>query len=215
MKLLLGFCFLLFLFVTTTTVSAQTTQVQPIQDTLNFSRLQDGYAMYQGKMIHIQNGQVIPLIQNITLKNGAKISPNGMVVLPGKKEQKLREGYAVNLNGKIVSLQYDMMRYDAIREHSQKTLGNTDSEIIVTDTGILLTETPEKRAATEEMLNRRLAIIQERNSLVQKKAELLNKAKDNKAQQKSTAIKEVDAKLDLLNQELKDLDQKMRDQEEK
>lgn len=210
MKLLLGFYFLLCLLLITSTASAQTTP-----DTLNFSRLQDGYAMYQGKMIQIQNGQATTLSQNITLKNGAKVSPNGMVLLPGKKERKLPEGYAVNLNGKIVSLQYDMMRYDAIREHSQKTLGNTDSEIIVTDTGILLTGTPEKRAATEEMLNRRLAIIQERNNLVQKKAALLNKAKDNKAQQKSTAIKEVDAKLDLLNQELKDLDQKMRDQREK
>ena len=201
---------ILVLLLFTGSVMAQTSP-----DTLNFSRLQDGYAMYQSKMIQIQSGEVTPLSRNITLKNGTKVSPNGMVVVPGKKEQKLPEGYAVNLNGKIVSLQYDMMRYDAIREHAQKTLGNTDSEIIITDTGILLTETPEKRAATEEMLNRRLAIIQERNSLVQKKAALLNKAKDNKAQQKSTAIKEVDVKLDLLNQELKDLDQKMRDQGEK
>ena len=182
-------------------------------DTLDASRLKDGYALYRGAMIQIQNNQVTPLSQDVTLKNNTKVYRTGMVALPGKKQQKLAEGYAVNMNGKIVSLQYDMMRYDAIQEHSQKTLGNTDAEIIVTDNGIILTETPEKRANTEEMLQRRQAIIRERNTLIQKKADLLNKAKDNKAQQKSPQIKEVDTQLDQLNQELQSLDEKMRNQQ--
>ena len=200
------FCSALLLLVT------ELATAQTASDTLDASRLKDGYALYRGAMIQIQNGRIIPLNEDVTMKNGTKVSRTGMAALPGKKQQKLPEGYAVNVNGKIVSLQYDMMRYDAIQEHAQKTLGNTDSEIIVTDNGITLTETPDKRAATEEMLQRRQAIIRERNTLIQKKADLLNKAKDNKAQQKSTQIKEVDAQLNQLNQELQDIDQKMRGQ---
>jgi len=200
------FCSALLLLVT------ELATAQTASDTLDASRLKDGYALYQGVMIQIQNGQIIPLNEDVTMKNGTKVSRTGMVALPGKKQQKLPEGYAVNMNGKIVSLQYDMMRYDAIQEHAQKTLGNTNSEIIITDNGITLTETPDKRTATEEMLQRRQAIIRERNTLIQKKADLLNKAKDNKAQQKSTQIKEVDAQLNQLNQELQEIDQKMRSQ---
>jgi len=186
---------------------------QNTSNTLDASRLKDGYALYQGAMIQMQNGQITPLNKDVTMQNNTKVYANGMVALPGKKQQKLPEGYAVNMSGKIVSLQYDMMRYDAIQEHAQKTLGNTDAEIIVTDNGITVTEMPDKRAATEEMLQRRQTIIRERNILIKKKADLLNKAKDNQAQQKSTPIKEVDAQLTQLNQELQNLDQRMRSQE--
>jgi len=204
----LGLIFIsVMLLLGTKSATAQITS-----DTLDASRLKDGYALYHGAMIQIQNGQITPLSQDVTLKNNTKVYRTGMVALPGKKQQKLAEGYAVNMNGKIVSLQYDMMRYDAIQEYSQKTLGNTDAEIIVTDNGIILMETPEKRANTEEMLQRRQAIIRERNTLIQKKADFLNKAKDNKAQQKSLQIKEVDTQLDQLNQELQGLDEKMRNQ---
>jgi len=208
MKTLIALFFSLTLLLSAEPVTAQATR-----DTLDASRLKDGYALYRGSMIQIKNSQITPLNQDITLENGTKVYRNGMLALPGKKQQKLPDGYAVNMEGNMVMLQYDMMPYDAIREHAQKTLGNTDGAVIVTDNGIVVTKNSDKPTAPEEMMQRRLAIIRERNTLVQKKADLLNKAKDNKAQQKSTQIKEVDAQLNQLTQELQDLDEKMRRQE--
>jgi hypothetical protein len=191
-------------------VGAGQARAQSAPALLHPDKMKDGYAMHQGRMIRIQGGQVSPLNREVSLKNGLKVSPGGWVSYPGKSRQKLSEGYVVNMEGHIVWLDYDMMRYAAIQEHSQKTVGNTDAEVIITDNGIILAASGEKKKATEEMLNRRIAIIQERNGLIQQKATLLNKAKDKKAQQNSPEIKEVNQKLHQLNQELKALEQLLR-----
>jgi hypothetical protein len=173
---------------------------------LNPVNMKDGYAMHQGQMIQIQNGQHAPLTQDVRMKNGIKVSSNGLVSFPGKNRQKLSEGYAINMDGKIVLLNYDMMRDEAIRAHSQKTVGNTDSEVIITDNGIAVASSADKKNAIEEILNRRIVLIQHRNVLIKQKADLLNKAIDKKAQQTSPEIREVDQKLDQVNRELKELE---------
>jgi hypothetical protein len=203
--------FILLLLMVLLQAGAGPARAQTPTDSLQPDKLKDGYAMYQGRMIRIQNGQVSPLTQDVSLKNGLKVSRNGTVSAPGKGRQKLSEGYVVNMDGKIVLLNYDMMRYDAIQEHAGKTVGNTDTEVIITDNGITLAGAAGQKSATEEMLNRRIALIRERNILVKQKADLLNKAKDKKAQQNSPEIKAADQQLDQLNRELKELERKLRD----
>jgi hypothetical protein len=191
-------------------VGADQALAQSANEPLNPGKMKDGYAMHQSRMIQIQDGQVSPLTRDVSLQNGLKVSRDGMVTAPGKSRQKLSEGYAVNKDGKIVLLNYDMMRYDAIQEHSQKTVGNTDSEVIITDNGLTLAGTGEKKSATEALISRRTALIGERNILIKQKADLLNKAKDRKAQQNSPEIREVDARLQQLTRELKEVEQQMR-----
>lgn len=178
---------------------------------LNPANLKDGYAMHQGQMIRIQNGRLAPLTQDVRIENGIIVFRNGMVAFPGKKRQKLSEGYAINLDGKIVLLHDDMMRAEAIREHSRKTVGNTDSEVIITDTGIAVASSPEKKSTIEELLNRRISLIRLRNVLINQKADLLNKAIDKKAQQTSPEIRETDQKLEQVNRQLKEVEQQLAD----
>ena len=201
--------FFLLLITLMLLVGADQALAQSGTNQLNPVNMKDGYAMHQGQMIQIQNGQHAPLTRDVRMKNGIKVFPNGTVSFPGKNRQKLSEGYAINQDGKIVLLNYDMMRYEAIQEHSQKTAGNTDSEVIITDNGIAVASSADKKNTIEEMLNRRIALIQQRNVLIKQKADLLNKAIDKKTQQTSPEIREVDQKLNQLNQELKELEQQM------
>ena len=189
--------------------TAQETAQSELLATLTPTKLKDGYAMHQGIMLQIRNGQVSNLDRDVTLANGAKIYRNGYIQLPGQKKQKLPEDYAVNLNGKMVMLQYDMMRYEAIREHSQKLLGETDTDIIITDKGRVIAGNAEQKASTEQLINRRVTIINERNGLIQQKAILLNKAKNVQEQRTSPAIKEVDAQIQKLTAELNQVEQQL------
>ncbi|MGV3640033.1 MAG: DUF6799 domain-containing protein, partial [Adhaeribacter sp.] len=165
---------------------------------LNPGQLKDGFAMHQGRMIQIRDGQVTPLTRELRLPNGLKVDPRGMVSGPGKKRRKIAEGYVLNQDGHIVLLKDDMMRYEAIREHAQKIPGSADPEVIVTDDGMTVVNTPGTKSANNELLNRRAALVQERNVLIKQKADLLNKAPNKKAQQNSPEIRETDRKLQQL-----------------
>ena len=154
-------------------------------------------------MIQIRDGQVAPLTREMSLANGLKVSTTGTVTGPGKKRREIAEGYVLNQDGNIVLLKDDMMRYEAIREHAQKTLGNTDSEVVLTSDGITLVNSPDTKSTNNQLLTRRSALIQERNVLIKQKADLLNKAPNKKAQQNSPQIRETDRKLQLINPELK------------
>ncbi|KAA5544041.1 DUF6799 domain-containing protein [Adhaeribacter rhizoryzae] len=183
---------------------AQTeTSTQAASQNLQPSRLKDGYAMHQGKMVQIKNGQITPLTQDATLPNGTKVLRDGTVIMPRKKRQKIQEGYVLNTEGQIVMLEYDMFRYDVIQDHAQKTVGNTATELLVTDKGLAVSP----NSTEAEMFNRKVAIINERNALVKEKAVLLNKAKNVKEQQNSPAIKKVDEQLQKLEQELKQIEE--------
>lgn len=177
---------------------------------LHPSRLKDGYARHQGRMIQIRDGQVRPLTQEASLGNGLKVDASGTVTGPGKKRRKIAEGYVLNQDGRIVLLKDDMMRYEAIREHAQKVPGSTDPEVVLTSDGITLVNTSDTKSANNQLLNRRAALVQERNILIKQKADLLNKAPNKKAQQNSPQIRETDHKLQLVDQELKQLNQQLR-----
>lgn len=176
---------------------------QASSQNLQPSRLKDGYAMHQGKMIQIKNGEITPLTQDVTLPNGTKVLRDGTVIMPRKKRQKIQEGYVLNNEGQIVMLEYDMFRYDVIQDHAHKTVGSTTTELLVTDKGMAVPP----NSTEAEMFKRKVAIINERNALVKEKAVLLNKAKNVKEQQNSPAIKKVDEQLLKLEQELKQIEE--------
>jgi hypothetical protein len=184
-------------------VSAQTeTSTQAPSQTLQPSRLKDGYAMHQGKMLQIKNGEITPLTQDVTLPNGTKVLRDGTVIAPRKRRQKIQEGYVLNNEGKIVMLEYDMFRYDVIQDHATKTIGNTSTELLVTDKGMAVPT----NSTEAGMFNRKVAILNERNALIKQKAVLLNKAKNVKEQQNSPEIKKVDEQLAKLELELKQIE---------
>jgi hypothetical protein len=209
MKTLLLSLFAALFILGAQSVSAQTeTNTQAPAQTLQPSKLKDGYAMHQGKMLQIKNGEITPLTQDVTMPNGTKVLRDGTVIMPKKKRQKIQEGYVLNSEGKIVMLDYDMFRYDVIQEHAKKTVGNTSTELLVTDKG----KAVPTNSSEAEMFNRKVAILNERNVLVKQKAVLLNKAKNVKEQQNSPEIKKVDEQLLKLDQELKQIDETLQKQ---
>jgi hypothetical protein len=54
--------------------------------------------MKDGKMMILKNGSWEELEESVTLSNGAKVSPNGKVILKGKI-MKMSEGYIAQRNG--------------------------------------------------------------------------------------------------------------------
>ncbi|WP_026462047.1 DUF6799 domain-containing protein [Adhaeribacter aquaticus] len=212
MKTILSFLAGSLLCFTISTVQAQTEAAS-----LKPESMKDGYAMHNGTMIQIKNKEISPLTNDVTLKNGTKITKTGLVTLPGKKPQKLQEDYAVNLNGNIVMLNYDMMTYESIQQHSQKTLGNTDAEIITTDKGAAIGRNADGSSSAagldvDVLFNRRSEIINERNNLVKQRAAVLNRLKDKAAQQKSTEAAQIDEQIKKLSQELKEIDETLKKQ---
>jgi hypothetical protein len=197
---------LLFLFSLGTLSLAR---AQAPANELRPGQLKNGFAMHQGRMIWIHDGQISFLTREMSLANGLKVDARGMVSGPGKKRRKIAEGYVLNQDGHIVLLQDDMMRYEAIREHAQKIPGSTDPEVIVTDDGITVVNTTGTKSANNELLNRRGALVQERNVLIKQKADLLNKAPNKKAQQNSPEIRQTDHKLQQLDQELKQISERL------
>jgi hypothetical protein len=179
--------------------------IQIPNQTLQPSRLKDGYAMHQGQMIQIKNGELTPLTQDVTLSNGTKVSRDGTVTIPRKRRQKIKEGYVLNNEGKIVMLDYDMFRYDVIQDHAKKTVGNTSTELLVTDKGVALPS----NSTEAGLFNRKVAIINERNALVKQKAVLLNKLKNVKEQQNNLEVKKIDEQLLKLDQELKSIEESL------
>ncbi|WP_125185453.1 DUF6799 domain-containing protein [Botryobacter ruber] len=170
--------------------------------------LKEGYGMHEGKMIHIADGTITPMEEDVTMEDGTKVMQDGTVVLPGKKPQKLREGYAVNKMGKIVLLEYDMMKPEAIQSHSQRMLGNTATQIITTGDSTIVVVDPSEAGNTGQLTtdhSRRSALISEKNSLVVQKAELMNRLK-TKEIPKNEELKTINARLKQIDQELKSLE---------
>jgi len=82
-------------------------------------RYKDGVAMINGKVMELKNSQQTPLVSTKTI-GGAKISPDGMVTLADGTQKQLREGKAVNLQGRIVNFRDDMFLPAVILNESQQ-----------------------------------------------------------------------------------------------
>jgi hypothetical protein len=80
----------------------------------------DGAARLNGEMNLIENGKLLPMQNEVRMQNGTLVTPSGMVTQPGKKPVKLKEGMAVNKQGRIVIFKDDMFTPAAISENSSQ-----------------------------------------------------------------------------------------------
>ncbi|SHJ62004.1 hypothetical protein SAMN02745146_3553 [Hymenobacter daecheongensis DSM 21074] len=58
--------------------------------------------MKDGRMLALKNGQLTPLTADLTLANGATVSPAGVMRLPTGQTMPLREGEQVTTSGMVV-----------------------------------------------------------------------------------------------------------------
>ncbi len=109
--------------------------------------MRDGVTMRSGKMIEIKNGKERPLVNTFTAPNGTKVKPNGIVMYPGGRQEKLAEGYAVNMEGEKVIFADDMIAPDAIRSHQKKVTGKEATTFTVTEkTKIVINDSTGRKA---------------------------------------------------------------------
>lgn len=125
-QILFSFCFMFFLAFQ---VNAQATK--PMKDSPNPKR--DGVAMKFGKMVRISNGKETPMTQAFSAK-GTKVSPDGTVTYADGKKEKLKEGYSINMEGRRVILEDDMIAPEKIREHQIATTGDSGTVIYFQET---------------------------------------------------------------------------------
>ena len=59
-------------------------------------------AMRHGHMMVLKGGQLVPLTAEMPLANGAKLSPDGKLMMPGGEWMPLHEGDQVRQNGMVV-----------------------------------------------------------------------------------------------------------------
>lgn len=93
--------------------------------------MRDGAARKFGKMIVIKNGKEKPLTGTFTANNGTKVYANGTVKFADGTEEKLAEGYAVNMEGNKVILADDMIAPTEIRKHQVKVTGKDATTISI------------------------------------------------------------------------------------
>ena len=121
LKISLSLCLVLFLAMQ---ANAQASKVQA--NSKNPKR--DGVAMKFGKMVRISNGKETPMTQPFEAK-GTKVATNGTVTYSDGKKEKLPEGYSINMEGRRVILEDDMIAPEKIREHQIATTGDSGTVI--------------------------------------------------------------------------------------
>lgn len=61
-----------------------------------------GVMMQDGKMMRIQDGNLTPLTETMTLNNGAKVMPDGSVTMADGKTMMLHNGQHMSLDGTVM-----------------------------------------------------------------------------------------------------------------
>ena len=193
------------------------------------AKMKDGVFMNNGQLMQIKNGQLQDAPAGGLTLGDSKISSDGTVTLKNGQRKKLKSGYAVNNEGNVVLLEYDMLKHDAIEEHSTEVLGNTETVIVVSDEGTAIQQG--KRPVTEPNItaprdtvdykqlhkerriaeyNRRMAELQTkmdskrrmRNTMVDKKGKVKKKNQDE--------VQKLDKEIYDLQEQINALDEKMR-----
>ena len=80
--------------------SIQKSKVQNRTDAMNVGYMStDHIAMDNGKMIAIMDGKIIPMDQEVTMKNGTKCMTDGTCLLTDGKKVIMKNGDKMDLNG--------------------------------------------------------------------------------------------------------------------
>jgi hypothetical protein len=61
--------------------------------------------MMNGKMMTYMHGKSLPMLHSITMSNGTRVMPNGMLHMRHGRTMMLKEGYCVMTDGKIQKMQ--------------------------------------------------------------------------------------------------------------
>lgn len=86
------------LIMLTGSILAQSQQAeQKIQQ--NVVGKNDHFLMEDGKMLHMIDGKGMQMQNNMTLKNGTMINPDGSYHLKNGKQLRLRDGQCMDMNG--------------------------------------------------------------------------------------------------------------------
>ena len=108
-------------------------------------RYKAGVAFLNGKMVELRQDEQIPLQQTFTASDGTQVSPDGLVRKPDGSTRQLREGKAVNMEGRIVNYHDDMFTTTTIQQQNQKHGVRTETIIIQRNDSVIL-RTPEPRS---------------------------------------------------------------------
>ena len=65
------------------------------------SKMKKCYVMENGKVMAMKNGKEMILTQNMMLKNGATVMPDGMVKMKDGTTNMLKDGQYVDIDGKM------------------------------------------------------------------------------------------------------------------
>jgi len=93
--------------------------------------MRDGVTRKGGKLVVIQNGKQKPLTSTFTAGNGTKVKPDGTIVFADGTSEKIKEGYAVNMQGEKVIFADDMIAPAEIRKHQKEVTGKDATNITV------------------------------------------------------------------------------------
>jgi len=112
--------------------------------------MRDGATRKLGKLIVIKNGKEKPLTTTFTARNGTKVMPNGMVKYADGTEEKLAEGYAINMDGNKVIFADDMIAPNEIRKHQVKVTGKDATTIsIMEKTKVVINDSTGRKAVRD------------------------------------------------------------------
>ncbi len=111
---------LFFLSITFFVSAAQVNaQQKSAATTVKQGVYRDGVARLNGEMVLLRNGQAEPLAKTVTLPDGTTVSADGKVTSADGKTSMLKEGMAVNQQGRIVIFKDDMFMPEQIRRTAQ------------------------------------------------------------------------------------------------
>ena len=73
--------------------------------------MKDCVMMHDGKMMVMKNGKMTDMTEDITLKNGTMIMKDGSVMMKDGTNKVLKEGEAVDMEGKIGKMDMYMKKH--------------------------------------------------------------------------------------------------------
>ena len=72
------------------------------------SKEKDYCMMKDGKMMHMKNGKMVAMGQNMTMKNGIKCMTNGECVMKDGTKMKMKEGECIDMHGHMAKSQKEL-----------------------------------------------------------------------------------------------------------
>ncbi|OON71078.1 DUF6799 domain-containing protein [Hymenobacter sp. CRA2] len=95
----------------------------PQRPVMGTAGVKDGFAMKEGKVMHTQNGHTMPVGALVTLPNGTKVQPDGVVILADGSTAQLQEGDYMSPSGRMTTARMKAEQ-DSLARAAQQDLKN-------------------------------------------------------------------------------------------